>query len=57
MLYARPIVALAWLYGPKAPIPEFMPISLRIGPLTIAMVAKDVVELERPVMPLASAPG
>ena len=36
-------------------MPEFMPISLRIGPLTIAMVAKDVVELERPVIPLASA--
>ena len=27
-------VALAWLYGPSAPMPEFMPISLRIGPLT-----------------------
>ena len=36
-------------------MPEFMPISLRIGPLTIARVAKDVVELERPVIPLASA--
>ena len=36
-------------------MPEFMPISLRIGPLTSAMVANDVVELERPVMPLASA--
>ena len=32
-------------------MPEFMPISLRIGPLTIAMVAKDVVELERPGHP------
>ena len=32
-----------------------MPISSRIGPLTIAIVANDVVELERPVMPLAIA--
>jgi hypothetical protein len=55
MLYARPIVALAWLYGPKVPIPEFIPISSRIGPLTSATVANDVVELERPVMPLAIA--
>jgi hypothetical protein len=32
-----------------------MPISSRIGPLTTAIVAKDVVELERAVMPLAVA--
>ena len=40
--------------GPRSPIPEFMPISLRIGPLTIAIVANDVVLLERAVMPLAA---
>ena len=28
-------------------MPEFMPISLRIGPLTSAIVANDVVLLER----------
>ena len=32
-----------------------MAISLRIGPLTMAMVANDVVELERAVIPLAIA--
>ena len=36
-------------------MPEFIPISLRIGPLTSAMVANDVVELERAVMPLAAS--
>src|SRR5262245_2957058 len=49
---ARPIVAFAWLYGPIAPIPELIPISFRIGPLTSAGVANDVVELERAVWPV-----
>ena len=43
------MVALAWLYGPSAPMPEFMPISLRIGPLTTEIAAKEVVVLERAV--------
>ena len=34
-------------------MPEFMPISLRIGPLTMATVANEVVELDRAVMPPA----
>ena len=34
-------------------MPEFMPISLRIGPLTTEIVAHEVVLLERAVMPLA----
>ena len=33
-------------------MPAFMPISLRIGPLTTEIVAIDVVLLERAVMPL-----
>src|SRR5687767_10835256 len=37
--YARPIVAFAWLYGPIAPMPAFMPISWRTGPLTTVIVA------------------
>jgi hypothetical protein len=37
-----------------APMPEFMPISLRIGPFTIDSVAHDDVLLERAVMPLAA---
>ena len=46
-LYPRPIVALAWLYGPMTPIPSFMPISLRIGPLTSEIIANELVLLER----------
>src|SRR5436190_5766974 len=52
--YARPIVEFAWLYGPIAPIPEFIPISLRIGPLTTEKIANDVVELDRAETPLAA---
>src|SRR5688572_29665331 len=51
----RPIVAFAWLYGPSAPIPEFIPISSRIGPLTIAAAAIELVLLERAVTQVASS--
>ena len=43
------MVVLAWLYGPIAPMPSPMPISLRIGPLTTAIMASDVVLLDRAV--------
>ena len=49
------MVALAWLYGPIAPMPSLMPISLRIGPFTTEIIASDVVLLERAVMPLAAS--
>src|SRR5438094_8768208 len=51
---ARPIVALAWLYGPKAPMPEFMPISLRMGPLTRDIAPAELVVLPRALVPLAA---
>ena len=35
--------------GPMAPMPEFIAISLRIGPLMIGIVANDVVLLDRAV--------
>ena len=35
-------------------MPAFIPISLRIGPLTIVIVAKEVVLLDRAVIPLAA---
>src|SRR5918994_6430455 len=50
--YARPIVALAWLYGPSAPRPLFIRISLRIGPLTTTIAAIDDVLLIRAEYPL-----
>ena len=40
--------------GPERADAAFMPISSRIGPLTIAPPANDVVELERAVTPLAA---
>ena len=43
--YARPMVAFAWLNGPSAPIPLFIPISRRTGPFTTTMEAKELVEL------------
>src|SRR5688572_3284051 len=46
------MVALAWLYGPMTPMPVFIAISLRIGPLMTGIVANEVVLLERAVMPL-----
>src|SRR3954451_4690390 len=39
------MVALAWLYGPIAPMPQFIPISLRMGPLTTT-IAEDELEVE-----------
>src|ERR1044072_7442905 len=53
--YARPIVALAWLYGPRAPRPAFIPISFRIGPLTTAIAAIDDVLLIRAENPLEAS--
>src|SRR4029453_8380447 len=53
--YARPIVAFAWLYGPMTPMPEFMSISLRIGPFITEMVANEFVLLDRAVMPLEAS--
>src|SRR6185436_5230095 len=47
------MVALAWLNGPSAPMPDDMPISLRIGPLTTPITANDVVLDERAVCPVA----
>ena len=43
------MVALAWLYGPRAPVPEFMPISSLIGPLTKDMPATALELLPRDV--------
>ena len=37
-----------------APMPELIPISLRIGPFTTAVMASEVVLDERAVMPLAA---
>src|SRR5207302_8471999 len=54
--YARPIVALAWLYGPSAPVPQFMFSSWRTGPLTTAIAAAELVVLPRPDTPLAAIP-
>src|SRR6266446_5335641 len=49
------MVALAWLYGPIAPVPAFMPSSWRIGPLTTAMAAAELVVLPRALAPLAAS--
>jgi hypothetical protein len=46
------MVALAWLYGPMAPIPAFMPISVRIGPFTTAIAAMALELLLRAVTPV-----
>src|SRR3954467_4040354 len=51
---ARPIVALAWLNGPSAPMPMFMSISWRIGPLTTAMPDIELDELPRALIWLAA---
>src|SRR5919199_6013410 len=53
--YARPIVALAWLYGPIAPVPAFMPISPRIGPFTTAIAATALEDDPRAVTPVAAS--
>src|SRR5919109_1438351 len=48
------MVALAWLYGPSAPVPQFMPSSWRTGPFTTHIAAGDDVLLPRPDTPLAA---
>src|SRR5204863_6691322 len=53
--YARPIVALAWLYGPIAPVPAFIPISRRIGPFTTAIAATALEDDPRAVTPVAAS--
>src|SRR5687768_16727059 len=49
---ARPMVELAWLYGPIAPMPEFILTSWRIGPLTMAMAEVELVDDPRAVTPV-----
>ena len=53
-VHARPITELLWLKGLKAPRPEFIPISSRMGPFTTAILAKEVVELGKEGSPLAA---
>ena len=48
------MVTLAWLYGPMAPMPTFMPISVRMGPLTTARFAIEVVLLDLAELPVAA---
>src|SRR5215471_1981815 len=48
------MVALAWLYGPIAPVPAFIPISWRTGPLTTTMEAIALELLLRAVTPEAA---
>ena len=38
-----------------APVPEFMPISFRIGPLTTTIAAIELVVLPRALTPLAAS--
>src|SRR5436190_8963 len=52
--YARPMIALAWLYGPSAPVPEFILSSWRIGPFTTHIAAAELVVLPRADTPLAA---
>ncbi len=49
---ALPMIALAALKGPIAPIPEFILISLRIGPLTTTILAQEFVEVKSEVAPV-----
>jgi hypothetical protein len=44
IVQALPITELAWFTGLKAPIPAFIPNSLRIGPFTNSILPKAVVE-------------
>ena len=46
------MVALAWLYGARAPMPAFISIWWRIGPLTTAMAAIELVVLPRALTPV-----
>src|SRR5207249_4591436 len=50
------MVALAWLYGASAPVPAFILISRRIGPLTTAIAAIELVVLPRALTPVAALP-
>ena len=43
------------MYGPIAPIPEFIPISSRIGPLTTTMLPIEDMLLWRPVSPVEAS--
>ena len=54
-VHARPMTALAWLNGLSAPRPEFMPISSRMGPFTMAMRENEVVELGMEASSLAAS--
>src|SRR5262249_14635620 len=45
----------AWLYGAKAPVPAFILISWRIGPLTTAIAAIELVVLPRALTPVAAS--
>ena len=47
-------MALAWLYGPIAPVPEFMPICCRIGPLTTTIAAAELLVLPRALICVAA---
>src|SRR6478609_4357113 len=50
------MVALAWLYGPIAPMPQFMPISLRTGPFTTHITDAELeVEWRADISEAASA--
>ena len=49
------MVALAWLYGPIAPVPAFISSSWRTGPLTTAMAAIALELLLRAVTPVAAS--
>ena len=49
------MVALAWLYGPSAPTPQFIPSSWRIGPLTTTSEAIELVLLPRALIPDAAS--
>src|SRR5439155_12522 len=49
------MVALAWLYGASAPVPAFILISRRIGPLTTAIAAIELVVLPRALTPVAAS--
>ena len=44
-VHALPITEFARLNGLSAAVPQFMPISLRIGPFTTIMRPQEVVEL------------
>ena len=49
------MVAFAALYGPIAPMPQFMPISCRIGPLTTVITDAELEVLPRALMPVEAS--